>query len=276
MSYLFRSLGQLSMLSYVFMVAISSIFIHQKDQQIAPMLSAFYTISFCVIIYSLFASNLRNKLSQIRISLFEITMLNVTTAICWIFTFVSLKYISPDLYLFTYMFAMPIASSFIYSEQLWRAVIYLAGLILLASTYHQHMLVQGCLLAFFGGASGTVYSIYAKQISTRFSTLEILSIRFYLTVFITFAASFYLNSFKAMSGHFYLGFIELSLISIIIPLALFQVGIKHLSITRAFSFLPLAPLMCYGIHFYMSGGAPQPLQLFAVLFLSLAMLWRHK
>ena len=163
-------------------------------------------------------------------------MLNISTMLCWVLSFIALKYIPPDLYLFIYLCAMPLTGAVIYRKKAAQAAGLLAGMLMLASTYHVPQLLLGFTLAFIGGACGTVYSIFSKKIANQFSTLTILSLRFYLTVFVTGVISIYLGELHWMNLTFYAQFGLLSLFAVIIPLVLFQVGIKTLPITRALSF----------------------------------------
>jgi len=268
-----QTVGNLAMLMYALVTALTSILIHHTTQQIAPLLSAFYTFLFCILVYNGISKVIPSKLSLIKKSWFDVLMLNFTTAICWIFAFYSLKYIPPELYLFVYLCGMPIAFSFLYKTQWVKAAILFTGLMMLAMTYHGDTLLLGVSLAFVGGIFGTIYSIFSKKMTVDFSTLEILSLRFYLTVFITFLLSACFGKIQLMHVDFYLKFSLLSLISVVLPLTLFQVGIKNLHLTRALSYLPLAPLACYAINFICTDASFNPLQLTAVVFLSIAMLF---
>ncbi|TAK77706.1 MAG: hypothetical protein EPO11_02290 [Gammaproteobacteria bacterium] len=267
-------IGNLSMLMYALVTALSSILIHDTNQKITPLLSAFYTFLFCIIVYSIFSSGLIRKRDSIRKSWYAIFMLNLTTAICWIFTFYSLSLIPPDLFLFVYLTAMPIAASIIEKGNYTKTFLMLAGLILLVRAYNINSVLLGVILAFVGGISGTVYSIFSRKIIANFNTTEILSMRFYLTVITTFILSFTYGDMRLMDVEFYSRFALLSFISVIAPLILFQVGIKHLSLTRALSFLPLAPLVCYGINLINGNNQASLAQFIAVILLALGMLYR--
>lgn len=264
--------GNLSMLMYAVITALSSILIHVTNQEVTPLLSAFYTFLFCLLTYNLFTRGTFGKLNIIREAWFSILMLNITTAVCWIFAFFSLKFIQPELFLYIYLCAMPIASSVIYKTQLVKALIYFVGLIFLTLTYASDMLFVGALLAFIGGVSGTIYSIYSKKIINQFSTLEILSLRFYLTVIITFCLCVYSNQIVLMNVNYYLNFAMLSFVSVVFPLLLFQLGIKHLSVVKALSYLPLAPLLCYIMNLVFNHSPFSGTQFTAILFLSIAMI----
>ena len=266
-------LGNMSMLFYVTLTAFSAIFIHHTNQQFEPILAAFYTFLFCLIIYNVLTLNKFINLRELKKHFSLVCMLNITTMLCWILSFISLKYIPPDLYLFIYLCAMPITGSIIYKKKAAQAAGLLTGIVVLASTYPGPHLLLGFLLAFIGGACGTVYSIYSKKISTQFSTLTILSLRFYLTVLVTGIISLCSGQLHWMNVGFYAQFGLLSIIAVIVPLVLFQVGIKTLPITNALSFLPLAPLFCYLItHFIVRNSAVDTFQLLSVGLLSVAMM----
>lgn len=268
----FSRVGSISMLIYAVLTALSSMMIHATNQRVTPLLSAFYTFLFCLLAYNLVTKGIFRKLKNNRQAWVNILVLNITTAVSWIFAFFSLKYIQPELFLYIYLCAMPIASCLIYKTHLLKATIYFAGLIFLTLTYHSNMLLIGFLLAFIGGISGTVYSIVSKKITDEFSTLEILSLRFYLTVIITFFLSFYFDQIAVMDMNYYFNFAMLSLVSVICPLILFQVGIKNLTVVKALSYLPLAPLLCYTMNIVFNHAPFSWAQLLAILFMSIAMI----
>lgn len=271
MNYSAATLGNLAMLAYVFLTALSSIMIHRTTQQIPPLLSAFYTFLFCLLAYNLFTRLALNKIKIIQQYWLPILMLNVTTAISWICAFFALKWIPPELFLYIYLCAMPMAQALINKTDRLKTWIYLLGLIFLTWSYHRDQLLLGFILAFLGGTSGTVYSIYSKKITAVFSTLEILSIRFYLTVLITFFISVYFHYFVLMNKDFYLQFMLLSLITVIFPLLLFQTGLKHLHLTKALAYLPLAPLLCYSFNTALHLAQFNWIQMLAVMLITVAM-----
>lgn len=260
------------MIFYALTTALASIMIHSTVQKISPLMSAGYTFLFCIIGYSFFATKPWKNISLIKEHIYPITMLNVTTAICWIFSFLSLEYLSPELYLFTYLCAMPISGAVLFRGNLRKSCLLLIGLIFLFLTYRNYSLLPGILLAFTGGCSGTIYSIYSKKIIHHFTTLEILSFRFYLTVIITFSLSIFLGQWLILSAADYGKFALLSLISAMIPLALFQIGLKNLPIAKALSYMPLAPLLCYFINLLLGHDQFHFIQFIAVLFLFASML----
>ncbi|MDR3490826.1 MAG: EamA family transporter [Gammaproteobacteria bacterium] len=263
--------GNLAMIIYALVTAVSSIVIHATTQEITPLLSACNTFLFCLLVYSAISFSTFSKIALIKNHAYSIFMLNVTTAICWIFTFLSLKYLPPELYLFTYLCAMPISAAILFRNKILKSIMLSVGLILLIYTYHNSKLFLGLLLAFVGGSSGTVYSIYSKRIVNAFTTMEILSLRFYLTVIVTFLLCIFLNEWKILTPVDYSEFAVLSLISVIVPLTLFQVGLKNLTIVKALSFMPLAPLVCYLINFTLGHGEFNGMQMSAVFFLFVAM-----
>lgn len=269
-------IGNCAMLIYTFITAISSIVIHDTNQTIPPLISAFYTFIFCILGYSIFSLRLIYKIDLVKSNLLTILILNITTAIGWIFTFVSLKYIPVTLFLFAYLCAMPIASSLIYRVNLLRALFLMIGIICLYLTYNDNNLLPGFILAMLGGTCGTVYSIYSKKVTLYFSTLEILSLRFYLTVLITFILTIYVNNFGYVENVNYSQFVIIALLSVFIPLFCFQVGIKHLSINHAMSYLPFAPLICYSLNLVTGDQKINLIQVLVISFLFLLMLLNFK
>lgn len=266
-------IGHFSMVAYVLLTALSAIFIHQTNQQTEPILAAFYTFLFCLIVYTSVTANNGFNIKLLQRHFSTVVMLNVTTMLCWVLSFVALKYIPPDLYLFVYLCAMPISGALFFRRKHLKTCSLLGGIALLASTYAVPHLLLGFILAFTGGACGTIYSIYCKKIADVFSVMSILSLRFYLTVLVTGLICIYSNQLHWMDLTYYAQFGSLSLTAVVIPLLLFQVGLKSLPLTRTLAFLPLAPLCCYLIsHFILHSEAVNTMQLVAVVLLSSAML----
>lgn len=267
--------GNMSMLGYAAVTAFSSMLIHHTNQQVSPLLSAFYTFLFCLIFYGIIAIGLFKKITCLRTHWLAVILLNITTAVCWICTFFALKYLPAELFLFIYLCAMTIASSIIYKSNWLNTLLFIVGLVGLSLTYHVRSLPYAFALSFLGGASGTIYSIFSKRLTAHFTTWEILALRFYLTVVITFLANVYLASFVTMNSYFYLNFALLSLVSVIVPLILFQLGIKYLPVTQAMAYLPLAPILAYAINSF-NQAQLNLMQLAAVLVLSGLMFFNIK
>lgn len=244
-----QMIGSVAMIFYGLITALSTILIHATTQKVSPILLAFNTFIFCLLIYSLLSYKTFKKISLIRIHAYPIFMLNLTTAICWIFTFISLKFIPAELFLFTYLCAMPILATIFFHHKIFKSLTLFIGLILLIYTYHDVKLIIGVLLAFMGGISGTIYSIYTKRITEIFTAIEILSLRFYLTVILTCILCVVLGQWQVLPVANYGQFAALSAISVIIPLILFQIGLSNLNLVKALSYMPLAPLTCYMMDF---------------------------
>lgn len=252
--------------------ALSSLLIHSANQQLPALLSAFYTFLFCTVFYLFFAKFSFLKFSFIKLYWQEILLLNVTTAICWVFTFLSLKYLQPELYLFIYLCTIPITACVLRKSQLMKASILLICIILLTLSYHAKHLFLGAILAATGGVSGTFYSIYSQRLVKSFSTFDILSLRFYLTIIITLICCLYLHNFKELPLNNYFMCAGISLISVILPLTFFQFGIKFLPLTKALSFLPLAPLTCFFLNYFFGHSAINFWQILSIILISIAML----
>lgn len=267
-----RTAGTAAMLFYALVTALASIFIHQASQQIHPLLAAFYTFLFCLVFYNIFAAGLLAKLPLVLKSWSGIVVLNLTTAVSWIFSFLSLKFIQPELYLFVYLSAMPVTCLLLTKTGLFKGVLSFIVLILLVMTYKGADIVSGASLAFAGGVSGMVYTWFAKRLSETFTSLEILSLRFFLTVIISLVLSLHLGIMKQMNAGDYLELGVLSFTAVILPLILFQLGIKNLPVARAMSYLPLAPILCYLINLVTGASVLDPLQMAAVVLLGAILL----
>ncbi len=265
-------LGSFYMSGYVLSTVASSILIHSVNQTIAPLLSAFYTFLLCIVVYNVVGIVWLKKYIVVKKSLFDIFMLNVTTAVSWITTFFSLKYIPPDLYLFFYICSMPVAATILSNAKWLRSLILSIGLCVLYVAYHVKNQWIGVCLASFGGFSGTVYSLYAARLANDFTSLEILAMRFFLTVLVTLCGVMYWKEWAVVSNAEWGIFVVLCLVCVVAPVTLYQQSIKYLPIHSVMKFIPAAPLLCYGIDVVITHSAMPILQIVALLLLSAALL----
>lgn len=239
--------GKLSMLGFALVTAFSSIAIHSAVQETSALLSVCNTFIFCLIFYGAFSIDVFKKFNQIRHHKFSLFMLNITTAFCWIFTFAALKRIPSELFLFMYLCAIPISASFLYNEKINKSCFLIIGLMLLSYTYRSEADMVGIVFSLFGGLLATVYSNYSKKLIDDFSMTEILSLRFYLTVIITLTYTLFAGEWRLLSFSQYSTFLGLSVISVILPITLYQLGLQYMNGLRAVRFLPLGPLLAYFI-----------------------------
>ena len=260
MSYLALNRGHLSMLLYIMMTALSSMLIHETTQVVSPIEAACYTFICCVLFYSFFIFRRKQLLSRIMQQFYPVCMLNITTAICWLLTFYSLKVLSPELYLFVYLTAMPISAAILYKHNLLSAFFMLITLIVLLASFHAGTQWISVLLAFLGGVSGTVYSMFSKSITAHFQPAEILFLRFMLIILVTLIVCVKTNVWHLMPLSYYERFFMLAFISVILPLTFFQLSIHYLPVTQVLHFLPFVPLLCYLLSLASGSIELQPLQ----------------
>lgn len=264
--------GTQAMIGYAILTSVSSIIIHHISLTTPPLLSAFYTFTICIVIYALLAGKQAALIRTAKLYWMDISILNITTAICWLFSFLSLKFLSPELYLFIYLCAMPICGAIIDKQNIIKNILLFGLLIMLAMTYHSPAIVIGFILAFIGGASGTLYSSYSKKLSAHFSTLQILSLRFHLTVLIAFIFCYINHELAYPTTRLIITYSAISIISVIVPLILFQIGLKKLTLSHCLSYLPLAPVLCYLFNIAIGTLPFNLIQTLIILSLSITML----
>ncbi len=272
-------ISHLAMILFGISTSAGMMLIHVKVQSTPPMVLAFYTFVFFVLFFLAFSLHgLTKKHHHLKKAFPTIFNLNWTSLVCWSATTIALLYLPTSLFLLLYLSSMMIAGLFI-GKKLNRfdiacMAIVITGCILAMTD--QHADLRQWLMAVFaaiGGVTGAIYSRYSKTLVNEFSTFEILALRFLLLVLITGIIAFYSGGIKFESPSFYSTFILISLLTICLPLYLFQVGLKYISVYAALAYMPLAPCICLVTEtLFMSNTSIHGLSLLAVFFVAATML----
>nr|WP_305817336.1 hypothetical protein [Photobacterium leiognathi] len=248
------------MLLFAVLTAASSMLIHKAEQSISPETLAFFTFSLCTIIYTILNKfSAFSDFNRIKNNILNLAGTNITTAVCWLCTFISLSYISPINFLLAYLGTMPIGGlivkrDFSIGKIISSLAIIFGVLLTVINDIENVENTLGVAIASFAGMVGAVYSRYSQALTKSFRDDEILSSRFVLINIIT--AIWFIfsgNETSAPSSDFLLMFLLVTLVSVVIPLYLFQRGISGLPIVTALSYTPLAPVICL-IYLTISGG----------------------
>lgn len=235
--------GVLSMAVFVLLTVLSTIWIHDTNNIISPFESAFYTFLFCSIIYGVMGFRVVFKSNQISEHFIEIIFLNLTTALVWLGSFYSLKYIEPDLHLMIYISVMALAGVTLSGKFNRNYLMLIVCLIYLVFTYFPASSTICIGISALAGLAGACYSVISKKIATIFSVYEVLSFRFIL---VTLVAAILALPGTGLHVHpliFYLNFICLALVSVVIPLYCFQLGLTILPVKFTMLIMSLVPAL---------------------------------
>jgi drug/metabolite transporter (DMT)-like permease len=269
--------AHLSFVMYGVCTAASMVFIHHKEQALAPITVAFYTFLFALLISFLTSfGELKKKFAQIIEAKTLVFHINWTTAIIWVATFLSLKYTTPSVCMFLFLTAHPLGLIILNRQftsfNLMRAALFVVGAgVYISVVGRTGADYFGIAMAIVGGFFGAVYAFYSKKMQ-QFNAREILGLRFFLIVLLTGAVSIVEVGFPLQNIDFYAGYAAMSIFTVILPLFFLQHGIKNLSLLTASAYMPLAPVLCFVYDMQAQYKSMPPLLFIAVFMLLTAML----
>lgn len=259
--------GYFSSILYCLITAYSIVLIHQLAQDIDPVLSILFTFIFSAIIFNLLSAP---HIKQTYLKAWQnrglILKLNASTALCWLTIFVSLKYLDPAFANALFMVVTPLITYLLHllkkHKHLSRKKIFLGLLLIfvciimfgenLENTIHTHHFFTGVILLLLSCLGGAAYLLYTQDLheAAEFSSIEILSTRFYLLIIFAFIIS---CSQHTISQFIFLPVIKLILLAFvtsIIPLFCLQFAIKRIGAVQFSLLTPSTIIMAYFIDAY--------------------------
>ncbi|MBS0359245.1 MAG: hypothetical protein JSS53_08255 [Proteobacteria bacterium] len=257
--------GYATLFLYCLITGVSIFSIHQAAQLADPISLALYVFLSCALIFNaLNFKNIRSTYAVANSDRKSILTLNVLTAIVWLSTFWSLKYISPTVFIVIYMGIIPITA---YLTQVIKTqksswtelllIIILAILIASIVTVHELLfpsrnptLLQGILPAIIAGVSGNFYVLYSRYLQHKLNlvSLDISSLRFYLLIFIGIIwALAHVSTHQLTIGITAYNVLFITLVSSVLPLYLLQNSIHNLGPLKTAYILPLTLIFTYWV-----------------------------
>lgn len=278
--------GYLFALAYIFVTAVSMLFIHETNKSVPIFVSTTWIFSFtflwffCVNFFSL--KRIGRCIVDYPITLIKI---NLSSLVIWMTTFFSLKFISPVLFVAIFMSMIPCATYAIKLIQkkathstaqslLIILLIVLTLLLTLISHDSDHMSIHdyiwGTVIAYIGGAAVSVYFLQtsALQEEADLKAKQILLLRFPLMIVLTFILANKTSLINIVHHEMFFHLLLLSFITVIIPLYFLQKSIRRIGPVKTSYLIPLTPLVTFTIEAFMLPG-PIPI-LEPVLLLVLA------
>lgn len=272
-------ISHLAMILFGISTSAGMILIHTKVQSVSPVILAFYTFFFFVLFFALFSfKGLKRKITILKNNAKAIFHLNWTSLICWVATTVALVYLPTSLFLLIYLSSMMIAGLFVGKSvsRLELSCIAIIALGCLLALINNHANLLQWVMAFFaviGGVTGAIYSKHSKELVNNFSSSEILALRFILLLVVTFIIALLIGGIQLESPSFYGSFILISILTVCLPLYLFQVGLKYINVYTALSYMPLSPCICLVYEIFTKGSLQTTLlSIFSVFLVSIAMI----
>lgn len=261
------TIGLIAIWGWCFFSALSRVLTSHVTQQIDPAVICFYTFIFSSLLFNVLNSrNSRNTMSKLKDddNRKNIILLNITTFGAWFFLIYPLKYIEPAMVstitLGISPFATLVFAYFIYQKMELNIFDIVISLMMLAIVFYIIYLcysgvtmigkvplmnlvyaIVSCLIV---GFATTASNIFAKKLSNnQFKPIEVLASRFFLTVILSGIITVSMGKSLLVSYVDIENIAMLSVILVIFPLYLGQVGIKELEPITVAITAPLMPVL---------------------------------
>lgn len=262
-------LGIILVFIYCVTSSLSLVIVSSYEQHFDPVKLAFYTFLVAVLFFNFISigrlkENCRLAWRHKKI----IVALNIATVVAWIPVFYSLKYIAPVIVLGIIFGVIPVAVVLLSLKQgglklIAKADIFFAGMLALVvaciiAVYLNSIVSESSLMRLHAYIAlsfamavgiGTACCLgYMKSLSSAgFSTIQIMSIRFYLLLLvaaITVGGSHL--SFVITRVEFY-EILLLAALTVVIPIFFLQKGLEFTSPVNVSFIVPLQLVITYGI-----------------------------
>lgn len=237
------------------------------ELSISQYLLASYVFVITVLFYSVAICKQRKETFQkFKKDIFLVTKINFSTAVAWLALIYALKYIEPAIALSIGFAALtistmlishfhkettkPTAIDFLLSMMLFTLITILCvHLIHKNETSHaltSKKLLLGISFCLISGISSAFNTIHAECLSRRdFTSIQILAIRFYLTLFIAFIILYTMHQRMIPNAHEAWPIVLLSFTSTIIPMYFAQKGITLTNAIAVALVTPILPAMTF-------------------------------
>lgn len=263
--------GYLMATGYYLATAFSFFLVHSISQTMNPFLSIFWTFLITLLIFNgINGATLKQTYSTVLAQKTDTLLLNITTAGTWILGFLALHHLPAWLYAIitiglspSITFSLDLFDSLLQNKPISRQHTVREGLLLCVTTclviiaaiytiqysplIQSDSLIIGCAEAFITACFAATYLILSGkfQKKTAFSTTQILSVRFYLTILVCLVV-------LIMQGHNALVTVDalshvfvLAIFTSMIPLYFLQNCISNIGALRFSYFVPSILIITY-------------------------------
>ena len=284
-------IGLIYVISYCVVTAHSTLVVSGNEQVYGPLLITFSSVTITIIYFNFFQIKRLIRLREIYMKHARlIILLNITTAVMWIGTFIALDSLKPDVFtaiflggLPVFMFIITLASSSSWNKTRCLELLFtiaIAGLLFMIG-YHELELsnyssdiLLGMIIAFFSSFFAAWTVILSHQLAhAGVSTTETLSQRFYAlwlvagVALIIFPES--LSFSYSMIIHFIPIVLVVAILSFILPLFLLQKGIERVDPMFVSFLSPLIPVMAFSLEMFSGRYVFDPIELCLLIVLAM-------
>ncbi|MBV53580.1 MAG: hypothetical protein CL816_05900 [Coxiellaceae bacterium] len=282
-------IGLMLVISYCVVTSLSTLVISSDEQAYGMLWVTFSSVTVTILWFNFLQLKRLVRLREIFIDHGRlIILLNITTAVMWLGTFIALDSLNPDVFTAFFIGALPIFMFIInWMTSAWNKrmrmelvfTIVIAGLLLLVG-YHElnvsdfsREIIRGMLIAFFSSLFAAWTIIFSHRLAhAGVSSTETLSQRFYalwlvVGVILCIFPGSYSFSYSILM-HFMSAVILIAILSFILPLFLLQKGIERVDPMFVSFLSPLIPLMAFSLEMFSDRYVFDPIELCLLLALA--------
>lgn len=257
--------GIFLILLYCATSALSLVLVGCYECHFNPLKLAFYNFLFSAVYFGLIAGCNSGQFKALVINNKVLCLaINIATVFAWLTLFYALKYIQPAVLMGIAYSVIPITTTVISIRQGIKGQdCFFAGLlcIVLVGMIHFYLrmsyaitptLIDQIYLSLFLGITtgvGTACCVLLmKRLSTvGFNTTQVMAVRFYAMFILSAVLMLVLNISFSVNIKELIEIAAITLITIILPLFLFQKGIERTSPVNVAFIMPLQPVITYGL-----------------------------
>ena len=250
-------IGEMIAFLYMSSIVISTVWLHDLGKNLGLVTLLIYPTLITTIVFNLFT--LRNCIKNHKTILkTPIKWLKMSTSLIfiWLFTYISAIYGSPDFFIPIFFLTSALCTS-IYKNYILKSITCIFA-ILIVFIFSPHSQIIILLTSLIAGASAYLYYswsyLYGKE--HNMSTLDLLSIRFYLLliVLIIYSSSFdNIYNLRLENYNQLLILIILAISNMILPIFLSQKSLDILGVEKFTFILSFLPVLTFIVQYFFTG-----------------------
>lgn len=262
---MYKYIGYLTAYGWCLVTAFSMLLTSEVTHKIEPFTLSFFTFSLSAIVFLVYNCRNIKKICKNIISnklCCDIVAINFTSFAGWGLMIYPLAHIEPPLVAAIILGINPISTaviSFLFFHKTSPIRLVVVSLLLLGviaflsikvlednsrtAQSSQFQLEISLFCCYLAGVSTSLNNIFTKKImDVGFGTLDVLCLRFYLTIIISAAIGFN-NHVPSVNGDIIIWIVLTTFVFVVVPLALLQFSLKRLDPLRVAVISPLMPVL---------------------------------
>ncbi len=285
-----RFLGISYLILYGLLTASSTLFISETEKNLPVIYVAFYSILFSALIFAVLnLKNIKTVTTLVKNNFKTVLLINVTTAIVWLATFIVLGYFSPYIVVSITFSVLPLTTILLTRKKYTNKKVYwidmgLALAILailfaiLIDDFAHHILHAPKFILYIGigslvGIFLAVNNLLAKRLaSSGFTASMVMSVRFYILLIASLIILLCQGTALTISLHILPVMFFIALASVALPLFFLQCGIEKVPPSTVAFVLPFIPFATYLLNIFVPGFQYTWWELFLVMLLGVFIL----